>query len=100
MKSDWKHRLLLFSLAMTTLGAVVIFGAPSERTWSEQRNQIAAETALAAQLDAEISTLSAEVEIRTSEAGIRREALCFGPYVTPGTEVYAVIGVRGCVTEP
>ena len=24
--------------------------------------------------------------------------LCFGPYVEPGTEVYAVMGLLGCVT--
>ena len=27
-----------------------------------------------------------------------RLSLCFGPYVEPGTEVYAVMGLQGCVT--
>ena len=99
MRSAWEHRWLLVLLVMTTSGGVAVFGASSARTWFEQRHQTAEEEALAYSLDARIADLDAEVKMRTSEAGARREALCVGPYVAPGTEVYAVVGLDGCVTE-
>ena len=99
MRSVWLRRLMIMLLVMTTVGAVVTFGTSSVSTSVEQRNQIVEAEHLADTLDAKIAELTAEVKIRTSPEGALREALCFGPYVEPGIEVYAVVGVDGCVVD-
>ena len=93
----WQRRLILLVLAVVTVGMIVTFGTSSVRTGIAQVAETRDEERRAVELDARIAALSAEVELRTSEAGILREALCFGPHVRPGTEVYAVAGVSGCV---
>ena len=98
MKRAWWHRLLLVTVAAAALAGAATLGWSSVRTWMEQSDQQAAAERVAADLDARIADLEDEIDRRTSEEGVRREALCFGPYVEPGTEVYAVMGLRGCVT--
>ena len=71
-------------------------GLSGSRSTSQQREA----ESLATDLDARIAELEDEVARRTSDDGVRREALCFGPYVEPGTEVYAVMGLEGCVSQP
>lgn len=100
MKRAWWHRLLLVALFAGTLGAAVMFGASSVGTWFDQNAQRAEAEHLAVQLEARITELTDELDRRTSEDGVRREALCFGHYVEPGTEVYAVMGLNGCVGQP
>ena len=100
MKRAWWHRLILVALFVGTLGAATLFGASSVATWFDQNAQIADAEHEAAELEGRIADLADEVERRTSEDGVRREALCFGPYVAPGTEVYAVMGLNGCVGRP
>ena len=97
VKRAWWHRLLLVGLGVATLVAATIFGASSVRTWVDQNAQQTEAEQLAAQLGGRIAELEDEVSRRTSGDGVRREALCFGPYVDPGTEVYAVMGLQGCV---
>lgn len=99
MKRPWWHRLLLVGQALATLGAAALFGASSCSTWMDQNAERAEAESLAVELDARIAELTAEVDARTSADGVRREALCFGPYVAPGTEVYAVLGLEGCVSQ-
>lgn len=99
MSSAWRHRLLLMGLGLAMVAAALTLGASSVRTWMDQNAQRAEAEALAEELDARISDLRGEVARRTSIDGIRREALCFGPYVEPGTEIYAVMGLQGCVTQ-
>ena len=99
MKRAWWYRLLLFGLALATLGAAALFGASSVSTWMDQNAERAEAESLAVELDERIAELTAEVDARTSDDGVRREALCFGPYVAPGTEVYAVLGLEGCVLQ-
>lgn len=99
MKRAWWHRLLLVGLAVATLGAAALFGASSVSTWMDQNAERAEAESLATELDGRIAELIAEVDRRTSDGGVRREALCFGPYVAPGTEVYAVLGLEGCVSQ-
>lgn len=100
MKSAWWHRLLLVGLSLAMVGAAVMLGASSVRTWMDQNAQRQEAESLATELDARIADLEGEVARRTSDDGVRREALCFGPYVEPGTEVYAVMGLEGCVSQP
>ena len=100
MKRAWWHRLLLVALVAGTLAAVVVFGASSVRTWVDQNAQQELAETLAANLDSQIAELEGEIARRTSSDGVQREALCFGPYVEPGTEVYAVMGLQGCVSQP
>ena len=100
MKSAWWHRLLLVGLGVAMVVAAVLLGASSVRTWMDQNAQQQEAESLGAELDARIAALESEIARRTSDNGVRREALCFGPYVEPGTEVYAVMGLEGCVTQP
>ena len=100
MKSAWWHRLLLVGLGAAMVVAAVLLGASSVRTWMDQNAQQQEAESLGAELDARITALEGEIARRTSDDGVRREALCFGPYVEPGTEVYAVMGLEGCVTQP
>ena len=100
MKRSWWHRLLLVGLAAATLAAAALFGASSVRTWMDQNTETAEAESVADELETRIAELEAEIARRTSDGGVRREALCFGPYVEPGTEVYAVLGLEGCVSQP
>ena len=100
MRSAWWHRGLLVGLAVAMVAAALLLGASSVRTWMDQNAQQEEAESLAAELDTRIADLEGEVARRTSEGGVRREALCFGPYVDPGTEVYAVMGLEGCVSQP
>ena len=100
MKRVWWQRLLVAALSLTVIAAAALFGASSVQTWMDQNDQRADAEALAVELDARVAELEAEIERRTSSNGARREALCFGPYVEPGTEVYSVMGLHGCVTSP
>ncbi len=100
MKSVWWHRLLLAGLGVAMVVAAVLLGASSVRTWMDQNAQQEEAESVGAELDARIDALEGEIARRTSDDGVRREALCFGPYVEPGTEVYAVMGLEGCVSEP
>ncbi len=99
MKSAWWHRLLLAGLVVAMAVAAALLGASSVRTWMDQNAQQREAESLGAELDARIAILEGEISRRTSDDGVRREALCFGPYVEPGTEVYAVMGLEGCVTQ-
>ncbi len=99
MKSAWWHRFLLAGLVLVIVAAASLLGASSVRTWIDQNDQRQQAEQIEQQLNAEIAALQSEIARRTSSDGVRREALCFGPYVSPGTEVYAVTGVEGCVSQ-
>ncbi len=99
MRSAWWHRLLLASLVVVIAAAASLLGASSVRTWIKQDDQQQEAESVKQQLNAEIAALEGEIARRTSDDGVRREALCFGPYVTPGTEVYSVSGLEGCVSR-
>lgn len=100
MRSVWWHRLLSMGLAVAMVAAALLLGASSVSTWMEQNAQQAEAESLATELDSRISALTDEIARRTTDDGVRQEALCFGPYVDPGTEVYAVMGLEGCVSQP
>ena len=88
-------RLLLIGATITLAGAL---GTSSIRTWVDQREQLDGADREAIELDARIVSLEAEIATRTSEEAARIEALCFGPYVEPGVEVYSVPGVDGAAS--
>ncbi|MCY4069165.1 MAG: hypothetical protein OXE79_08710 [Acidimicrobiaceae bacterium] len=98
MRSVWWHRLLLASLFVVIVAAASLLGASSVHTWIDQNAQRQQEELTNQQLEAEIAVLEDEIARRTSQDEVRREALCFGPYVAPGTEVYSVAGLEGCVS--
>jgi len=99
-KAAWWHRLLLAGVMVSMVAAALLLGASGIRTWRDQNAQQREAESVANELDARIAELEGEVARRTSDDGVRREALCFGPYVEPGTEVYAVMGLEGCVSQP
>jgi len=86
---------LLIGATITLAGAL---GTSSIRTWVNQRDQLDGADREATELDTRIASLEAEIATRTSEESSRIEALCFGPYVEPGVEVYSIPGVDGCVS--
>lgn len=86
------------ALIGATVALATLLGASSVRTWINQRDQVDDARRDAVELDARIASLEAEIATRTSSEGSRIEALCFGPYVEPGVEVYSIPGVDGCVS--
>ena len=98
-KRAWWHRMLLMALFVGTLAAAALFGASSVRTWMDQNAQRVEAERTAVEFDSRVADLKDEIARRTSAGGVQREALCFGPYVEPGTEVYAVMGLNGCVGQ-
>lgn len=99
MKRMWIRRFVMAGLMAGTLAGGAMFGASSVRTWIEQNEQRTGAQQTAVELDQRIAELEAEIGRRTSEEAVRREALCFGPFVPPGAEIYAVPGLQGCVTS-
>lgn len=89
MMPKWVGRLLVVMLVMMTVGAVLLFGASSIKTYLSQSSEMAQAKAEAEELDNRKDELEQEIVIRSSEEGLRREALCFNYYVKPGVEVYA-----------
>ena len=100
MRSYRWPRLLPIGVFVAQMATASLLGTSSVRTWTDQNAQREEAEALAAELDARIDELESEIERRTSGDGVKREALCFGPFVEPGTEVYAVMGLEGCVSPP
>lgn len=100
LRRAWWHRLTLVGLGLATLVAAVVFGASSVQTWMDQNAQLEEAEEAAAELNGQILELNDDIARRTTSDGVRREALCYGPYVAPGTEVYAVMGLQGCVSPP
>jgi len=88
-------RILLIG---ATVALAAALATSSVRTWIDQREQLEDARREASELDARIESLQSEIATRTSEDGARIEALCFGPYVEPGVEVYSIPGVDGCVS--
>lgn len=98
MRLSRSHCLLLIGLVILLVAIVGLNGTELVRAWMDQNAQREEAEAVAAELDVFIDELEGEVARRTSDGGVRREALCFGPYVAPGTEIYAVMGLEGCVS--
>lgn len=91
-------RFVRVMLIGATVALAAVLGASSVRTWANQRNQLEGARREASELDTRIASLEAEIATRTTDEGARIEALCFGPYVEPGVEVYSIPGVDGCVS--
>ena len=79
------------------LSAVAVLGASPVRTWMDQNHERSQAQHVATELEVRVVELEHEIERRTSDEAIRRSALCYGPYVEPGTEVYSIAGLSGCV---
>ena len=95
----WARRLLLAALVVGTVSAAALLGASSVRTWMELNEQQTVAEHAAVDLDERIVELEREIDRRTSAEAVRQAALCFGPYVEPGTEVYTILGLEGCVAH-
>ena len=95
----WARRLLWVALLVGTLSAAALLGASSVRTWMELNDQQVVAGQEAADLDRRIVELEREIDRRTGAEAVRQAALCFGPYVEPGREVYTILGLEGCVAH-
>ncbi len=91
------RRLIVLAMALGTVITVLALNAPSVGLVFEQGSDINEAEREAKNIQAEIEVVQAELESRSSPDGMRLKFLCYGPYVEPGTEVYAVLGVSGCV---
>ena len=98
--TKWARRLVWAALVVGTLAVAALLGASSVRTWLDQNDQRAEAERVADDLEAQIVDLEAEIEWRTSVEAVRQAALCFGLFVEPGTEAYAVTGLAGCAGQP
>ena len=90
-------RIVRAGLFLATLGLGVGLAAIPVGTWMEQRDELDDARRRAAELEAEIAEIQAEIDWVVGEDGFKIAARCYGPYVEPGTEVYAVPGLQGCV---
>ena len=97
--TKWARRLVLAALVVGTLAVSALLGASSVRTWLDQNEQQAEAEQVADDLEARIADLEAEIKWRTSDEAVRQAALCFGLFVEPGTEAYAVTGLTGCAGQ-
>ena len=93
-------RLVRVALVVGTLAVAALLGSSSVRTWLDQNEQRAEAQQVADDLDAQIADLEAEIRWRSSDEAVRRAALCFGLFVEPGAEAYAVTGLSGCAGRP
>ncbi len=69
-------------------------------TWFQQRTELRDSQAQRQELVDQIATINTEIDLRVGPDGVAKAAKCFGPYVEPGSEVYSVPGVEGCVSGP
>jgi len=69
-------------------------------TWLEQRSELRDARAQRSELIEQIDGINIEIAQRIGPDGVAKAAKCFGPYVEPGSEVYSVPGVEGCVSLP
>ncbi len=93
----WTRRILLLVLVTAILSVALLLGRSSLSTWNEQDRQRSQAEQVTRELEERVNVLEQELKWRTSDEAVRQAALCFGPYVEPGTEVYTVAGLRGCV---
>ncbi len=97
------RRGLRWVAVVLTVATVLSIGAVLSlplRTWIDQRAELAEREAERDALDARIARLEAEVAARSAPDAVVLRARCFGPFVEPGEEVYAVSGVAGCTESP
>jgi len=90
-------RTILFA---ATLAVGVGLASFPVSTWFEQRSELRDAKAQRVELVQQISGINTEIDQRVGPDGVAKAAKCFGPYVEPGSEVYSVPGVEGCVSLP
>ncbi len=100
-KARKRSRLVLILVASAVI-VVVAVGLASfpVSTWFEQRAELRESQAQRQELVDQIESINREIELRVGPDGVAKAAKCFGPYVAPGSEVYSVPGVEGCVAVP
>jgi len=69
-------------------------------TWFEQRSELRDSQAQRQALVEQIDSIEAQIAQRVGPDGVAKAAKCVGLYVEPGSEVYSVPGVEGCVAVP
>jgi len=96
----WIRRMAGLLVVLGLLAGGGLLTVRQFEVWTDQNEQRAAAARLARDLDAEIASWEGEIARRSTTEAVREAALCFGPYVDPGTEVYAVPGLTGCLAQP
>lgn len=81
-------------------GLVMFLLAPGISSYWEQRRELDQVRNERTTLRAEIAEIEADIENVTNGEGFRRAARCYGQFVEPGVEVYAVPGLSGCANAP
>jgi len=69
-------------------------------TWFEQRSELRDSQAQRQELVDQIHSIDTQIAARVGPDGVAKAAKCVGLYVEPGSEVYSVPGVEGCVAVP
>jgi len=87
-------------LVAVTLAVGVGLASFPVSTWFEQRSELRDSQAQRQQLVDQIDSIDLQIEQRVGPDGVAKAAKCVGLYVEPGSEVYSVPGVEGCVALP
>ncbi len=87
-------------LLVITLAVGVGLASFPVGTWFDQRSELREAQIERDELVDQIDLINTEIDLRLGPEGVAKAAKCFGPYVEPGSEVYSVPGVEGCVTAP
>jgi len=90
-------RVLL--VALTVAVGVGLASFPVS-TYFEQRSELRDSQAQRRALVEQIDSIDLEIAQRVGPDGVAKAAKCVGLYVEPGSEVYSVPGVQGCVALP
>ena len=95
----FRTRLLVQSfLILVTLGAGAVLAAIPVTDLLDQRAELSEVETERDELLADIKSIELEIEHLTGADGIQQRGRCFGPYVKPGEETYAIPGVDGCAS--
>ena len=93
------NRIVRAALVAATLAVGVGLAAFPVGNWMEQREELEDARLRRAGLEAEIAEIHADIEAVVGDEGLELAARCYGPFVDVGEEVYAIPGLRGCVTD-
>jgi len=96
------HLGLVIRVLLVALTLAAGFGLASfpVSTWFEQRSELRDSQAQREALLEQIDSIDVQIAQRVGPDGVAKAAKCVGLYVEPGSEVYSVPGVEGCVALP
>lgn len=87
-------------LVAVVLAAGVGLASFPVSTFFDQRSELRDLQAQRRALVEQIDSIDVQIARRVGPDGVAKAAKCVGLYVEPGSEVYSVPGVEGCVAVP